>query len=83
MYTLEVSGPSEPQLLFGGPSGLLDFVLRVLRPCDPRNNALDSEKSQKITQKYKNITRKSKKGGEIKKNCQEIQKKWWEIQQKS
>ena len=37
---LEVRGPSGPQLLAGGPSGRLDFVLRalwVLRPCDPHN----------------------------------------------
>ena len=36
--TLEVKGPSGPQLLVCGPSGLLDFVLhalRALRPCDP------------------------------------------------
>ena len=34
---LEVLGPSGPQLLVCGPSGLLDFVLRAiraLRPCD-------------------------------------------------
>ena len=34
---LEVKGPSGPQLLVCGPSGLLDFVLRALRtlrPCD-------------------------------------------------
>ena len=39
-------GPSGPRLLVGGPSGLLDFVLRALqalRPCDPRNVALDSK----------------------------------------
>ena len=32
-----------------GPSGLLDFVLRALRalrPCDPRNDVSDSEKSK-------------------------------------
>ena len=32
--------------LVGGPSVLLDFVLhalRALRPCDPRNDALDSD----------------------------------------
>ena len=32
-----------------GPSGLLDFVLRALRalrPCDPRDNVSDSEKSK-------------------------------------
>ena len=37
---LEVRGPSGPQLLVGGPSGRLDFVLRALRalrPCDPRS----------------------------------------------
>ena len=35
---LEVRGPSGPQLLVGGPSGHLDFVLRALRalrPCHP------------------------------------------------
>ena len=35
-------------LQVGGPSGLLDFVLRALRalrPCDPRNDALDSEQT--------------------------------------
>ena len=40
-------GPSGPQLLVCGPLGLLDFVLRALRalrPCDPRNVALDSGK---------------------------------------
>ena len=33
------------------PSGLLDFVLhalRALRPCDPRNVALDSEKPNHV-----------------------------------
>ena len=38
---LEVQGPSGPQLLVWGPSGLLDFVLRALRalrPCDPRHH---------------------------------------------
>ena len=32
-----------PQLLVGGPSGRLDFVLRALRalrPCDPRNDVV-------------------------------------------
>ena len=29
--TLQVRGPSGPQLLVGGPSGQLDFVLRALR----------------------------------------------------
>ena len=29
---LEVRGPSGPQLVVGGPSGRLDFVLRALRP---------------------------------------------------
>ena len=36
----EVRGP---QLLFGGPSGRLDFVhraLRALRPCEPRNDVV-------------------------------------------
>ena len=35
---IEVRGPSGPQLLVGGPSGHLDFVLRALRalrPCHP------------------------------------------------
>ena len=39
---------SGPRLLAGGPSGLLHFVLRALRPlmpCDPRNDALDSEQT--------------------------------------
>ena len=41
--TLEVRGPSGPQLLVGGPLGQLDFVLRALRalrPCDPRNDVV-------------------------------------------
>ena len=33
--------PDGPPAL--GPSGLLDFALRALRSCDPRNDALDSE----------------------------------------
>ena len=36
-------------LLVDGPWGLLDFVLRALwalRPCDPRNDVSDSEKSK-------------------------------------
>ena len=33
---LEVRGPSGPQLLVGGPSGRLDFVLRALRALRPR-----------------------------------------------
>ena len=33
---LEVRGPSGPQLLVGGPSGWLDFVLRALRALRPR-----------------------------------------------
>ena len=40
---LEVWGPSGPWLLGCGPSGLLDNVLHalwVLRPCDPRINAM-------------------------------------------
>ena len=40
---LEVRGLSGPQLLVGGPSGRLDFVLRALRalrPCDPRNDVV-------------------------------------------
>ena len=43
IYVLEVKGPSGPQLLVGGPSGRLDFVLRALRaltPCDPRNDVV-------------------------------------------
>ena len=43
--------PFRPAL---GPSGLLDFVLRALRalrPCDPRNDAIEIFK--KITLKYK------------------------------
>ena len=42
-YILEVRGPSGPQLLVGGPSGRLDFVLRALRalrPCDPHNDVV-------------------------------------------
>ena len=38
---LEVRWPSGPQLLVGGPSGHLDFVLRALwalRPSDLRNS---------------------------------------------
>ena len=41
-----------------GPSGLLDFVLRALqalRSCDPRNGALDSEKSEKKSPKNTKI----------------------------
>ena len=40
---LEVRGPSGPQLLVGGPSGWLDFVLRALRalrPWDPHNDVV-------------------------------------------
>ena len=40
---LEVRGPSRPQLLVGGPSGRLDFVLRALRalrPFDPHNDVV-------------------------------------------
>ena len=33
---LEVRGSSGPQLLVGGPSGRLDFVLRALRALRPR-----------------------------------------------
>ena len=33
---LEVRGPSGPQLLFGGPSGWLDFVFRALWALRPR-----------------------------------------------
>ena len=33
---LEVRGPSGPQLLVGGPSGRLDFVLRALWALRPR-----------------------------------------------
>ena len=36
MIRLEVSGPSGPQLLVGGSSGQLDFVLRALRALRPR-----------------------------------------------
>ena len=36
IYILEVRGPSGPQLLVGGPSGHLDFVLRALRALRPR-----------------------------------------------
>ena len=43
---IEVLGLVMPQLLIGGPLGWL-WALRLLRPCDPRNNALDSEKSKK------------------------------------
>ena len=35
-FRLEVRGPSGPQLLVGGPSGRLDFVLRALRALRPR-----------------------------------------------
>ena len=40
---VEVLGPSGPQLLVGGPSGRLDFVLRALRalgPCDSHNDVV-------------------------------------------
>ena len=40
---LEVLRPSGPQLVVGGPSGRLDFViyvLGVLRPGDPRNDVV-------------------------------------------
>ena len=43
IFILEVWGPSGPQLLVCGPSGLFDFVLlalRALRPCDPCNDAV-------------------------------------------
>ena len=43
MLQLEVRGPSGPQLLVGGPSGQLDYVLRALRalrPCDPHNDVV-------------------------------------------
>ena len=36
MMLLEVRGPSGPQLLVGGPSGWLDFVLRALQALRPR-----------------------------------------------
>ena len=45
-WILEVKGPSGPQLLVCGPSGLLDFVLcalRALRPCDPRRCVHDAD----------------------------------------
>ena len=41
---VEVLGPSGPQLLVGGPSGQLDFILRALRalrPSDPRNDVVN------------------------------------------
>ena len=44
------------QLLVGGPSGLLGFVLlglRALRPCDPHEAALDIEKSKNRGRKRK------------------------------
>ena len=40
-YTTRSPEPSGPRLLAGGPTGRLDFALR---PCDPCNDALDSEK---------------------------------------
>ena len=42
LYTRSLRA-SVPQLLVGGPSGRLDFVLRALRalrPCDPRNDVV-------------------------------------------
>ena len=52
----------------GGPLGLLDFVLRALRPCDPRNSASDSEMSNKVSPRNR------------KKNHREIQKNHLKIQ---
>ena len=43
MYIYQKPGA---QLLVGGPSGLLDFILCALRPCNQHNNALDTEKSK-------------------------------------
>ena len=65
MKVLEV-GPQDTRLVWsglvyfillvvGGTLGLLDFILRalrVLRPCDSRNDAVDNEKSKKIYQLY-------------------------------
>ena len=42
IYTRSL-GPFRARLLAGGPSGLLDFVLRALRalrPCDPLNGSV-------------------------------------------
>ena len=61
-------GPSEAGLLGSSPSGLLDFVLyalQSLRPCDPRNGAMNGQcvrENQKKSQKNpKTIAKKSKK----------------------
>ena len=59
------------QLLVGGTLGLLDFVLctlQALRSCDPRKDALDSDKSKKKSPRNTKETR------EIQTNHQEIQK---------
>ena len=56
---LKVSGSVGPRLLVGSPSGLLDFVLyalRALRPCDPRNAALDSRKFNKKSPRNKKLS---------------------------
>ena len=36
IYWTRSLGPLRARLLAGGTSGLLDFLLRALRPCDPR-----------------------------------------------
>ena len=54
-YILEVKGPSGPQLLVCGPSGLLDFVLRALRalrPCDPRRCVHDFSVTSQQTSRF-------------------------------
>ena len=50
MVVQEVQGPSGPQVLVGGPSGQLNFVLRALwalRPGDPRNNVVIGRKDDR------------------------------------
>ena len=58
MSILEVWGPSGPQLLVGGPSGQLDFVLRALRalrPGDPRNDVVIGREDDRNVKKCQKI----------------------------
>ena len=69
-FQLEVQGPSGPQLLVCGPSGLFDFVLRALwalRPCDPCNDAVIGQCC--FVDNPKDFVNKSKK------ICQQIKRK--------
>ena len=56
-----------------GPSGLLDFVLRalqVLRPCDSRNDASDSDKSKSFNPEKLHLTQYTRR-------LYTIQISWW------